>query len=118
MRKVSTILAILWCLQFSATAQQSVPALLAAPSAQAEKLIRLYPNPAISYVTFELRDEMKKGLTLQVYNGLLGKKMYESRFPGDRFTLNLNEYSRGLYIYHLIDASGKIIESGKFQVSK
>ena len=36
----------------------------------------------------------------------------------DKFTLNLNDYTRGIYIYHLVDATGKIIESGKFQVSR
>ena len=102
----------------SAVAQQASPAALPSQPLPAEKLIRLYPNPAVSYITFELKDELRKGLSLQVYNGILGKKMYETRLPGDRFVLNLNEYSRGLYIYHLIDASGKIIESGKFQVSK
>ena len=117
MRKFSSILVFLLFISFAAVAQQAAPA-PSSVAGPAEKLVRLYPNPGVSYVTFELKDEMKKGLTLQVYNGLLGKKMYESRFPGERFTLNLNDYSRGLYIYHIIDASGKIIESGKFQVSK
>ena len=105
-------------ISFSAVAQQPAPNSLPSSGVPTEKLVRLYPNPAVSYITFELKDELRKGLTLQVYNGILGKKMYESRFPGDRFTLNLSEYSRGLYIYHLVDATGKIIESGKFQVSK
>lgn len=104
------------------TANAQQPNQGSVPSTQtgaSEKLVRLYPNPAISYVTFELKaSEQRKGYTVQVYNGILGKKVYESRFPGDRFTLNLNEFSRGLYIYHMLDATGKVIESGKFQVSK
>lgn len=85
---------------------------------QTEKIVKLYPNPAVAYVNFELKDNARKSLTLQIYNGILGKKMYENKFSTDRFTLNLNDFSRGLYIYHLLDQNGKIIESGKFQVSK
>ena len=44
--------------------------------------------------------------------------MYESQISQDKFTVNLNDYTRGIYIYHLVDATGKIIESGKFQVSR
>jgi hypothetical protein len=32
--------------------------------------------------------------------------------------VDLADFNRGVYIYHLRDLSGKIIESGKFQVSR
>ncbi len=81
-------------------------------------MVRLYPNPAVSYITFELRESFKRGLTLQVYSGILGRKVFATALTQERFLLNLNEFPRGIYIYHLIDANGKIVESGKFQVSK
>jgi hypothetical protein len=56
-------------------------------------------------------------MTVQVYN-LLGKKMYEGRNLPEKTTINLADYTRGVYIYHLLDQAGKVIESGKFQVSK
>lgn len=102
----------------SAVAQQPLPGSAPAQPGTSEKVVKLYPNPAISYITFEVKSEAGKGLSLQVFSAMLGKKMYETRFPGERFTLNLNEYFRGLYFYYLVDANGRVIESGKFNVSK
>jgi hypothetical protein len=83
-----------------------------------DRIVKLYPNPATTYVTFDLQKNYKQGLTLTIYNGVLGKKMYESSNLSSRVTIDLNEFNRGVYIYHLVDATGKIIESGKFQVSR
>lgn len=88
------------------------------PGTDADRIVKLYPNPATSYITFDLQANFKKGLSVQIYNGVLGKKMYESQISQEKFTLTLNDYTRGIYIYHLVDATGKIIESGKFQVSR
>jgi hypothetical protein len=88
------------------------------PGAEGDRIVKLYPNPATAYITFDLQANFKKGLSVQIYNGVLGKKMHESQINQEKFTLNLNDYTRGIYIYHLVDATGKIIESGKFQVSR
>jgi hypothetical protein len=88
------------------------------PGAEGDRIVKLYPNPATSFITFDLQANYKKGLTVQIYNGVLGKKMYESQNIPEKFNLTLNDYTRGIYIYHLVDATGKIIESGKFQVSR
>ena len=101
-------------LGMSAGAQQA-PVTTSDPT---EKVMKLYPNPAVTYITFENRSALRKGLSLQVYNGILGKKMIDTRITLDKLTLSLNEFSRGIYVYHLVDPSGKIIESGKFQVTK
>jgi hypothetical protein len=82
-----------------------------------ERIIKLYPNPATSYITFDLQKAREKGFSIQVYN-FLGKKMYESQNLTEKITVDLTEFNRGVYIYHLRDLSGKIIESGKFQVSR
>lgn len=82
-----------------------------------EKIIKLYPNPATSYITFDFQKNFEKGFSIQVYN-FLGKKMYEGQELTEKTTIDLNDYSRGVYIYHLMDKTGKLIESGKFQVSK
>ena len=83
-----------------------------------DRLVRLYPNPATSYITFDLQKNYKQGLSIQIYNGVLGKKMYEAANVSEKTTVTLNDFGRGIYIYHLIDNTGKIIESGKFQVSR
>ena len=84
----------------------------------ADRIVKLYPNPAISYVTFDVPKEFEKNHSIQIYS-FLGKKMYESVNLSQKLTVQLNEFTRGLYIYHLVDIStGKIVESGKFQVSR
>ena len=81
------------------------------------KGLKLYPNPATSYITFDLSTGYQKGLSIIVYN-FLGKKMSETPNVGEKTTLQLNDYNRGVYIYHLTDQSGKVLGSGKFQVAR
>ncbi len=83
----------------------------------ADPILRFYPNPATSVVTFDFQKGYEKGYSIQVYS-FLGKKMYEANNINASTKLNLSEFTRGVYIYQLRDRSGKIIESGKFQVSK
>jgi hypothetical protein len=81
-----------------------------------ERLVKMYPNPATSFITFDLQKDTDKGFSIQVYS-LIGKKMFETQNLKGKATVDLKEFNRGLYIYHLVDRSGKIVESGKFQVS-
>jgi hypothetical protein len=118
MKKLGVIGVLLLGLAFTAAAQQSPASPIASPIEPIEKLMRLYPNPAVSYITFEFKSAFKRGLSLQIYNGILGKKMVDTRLNIEKITLSLNEFSRGIYVYHLVETSGKIIESGKFQVTK
>jgi hypothetical protein len=83
----------------------------------ADPILRFYPNPATSFVTFDFQRGFDKGYSIQVFS-FLGKKMYESSNINNRTTLNLSDFNRGIYIYQLRDKSGKLVESGKFQVSK
>jgi len=83
----------------------------------ADPIIRFYPNPATSFITFDFQKGYDKGYSIQVFS-FLGKKMYEAANIGTRTTLNLGDFTRGIYIYQLRDKSGKLVESGKFQVSK
>ena len=83
------------------------------------KLIKCYPNPAISYVNFEFPDSyVLKNNLLQVYS-FTGKKMYEANIISAKATLTFNtQYYRGIYVYQLQDKEGKILETGKFQVNR
>ncbi|MBY0535444.1 MAG: T9SS type A sorting domain-containing protein [Chitinophagaceae bacterium] len=83
------------------------------------KLIKFYPNPATSFINFELQNTNEKDLNFQIYN-FLGKKVYEVNNinSNSKTTVNLSDFYRGVYIFQLRDKSGKVVDSGKFQVSK
>ena len=82
------------------------------------KVLRFYPNPATTIISFEFDKTVDRTYTLQVYN-FIGRRMTEIRITESKMTINLDDqYLRGLYIYQLRDQSSRIIESGKFQVVK
>jgi hypothetical protein len=82
------------------------------------KIVKCYPNPAVSIINFEFATDLDKSYVLQIYS-FTGKKMTEIPLSTNKITVTLNnDYYRGIYIYHLEDKSGRIIESGKFQVIK
>jgi hypothetical protein len=87
------------------------------PVSEAGEKVKLYPNPATTYITIEIQKNYQKGMSIQVYH-FLGRKMYESQNVGERTTLNLGDFSRGVYIYHVRDQNGRVIDTGKFQVSR
>jgi len=98
---------------FNATAVNGFPVEIQAKS------IKCYPNPAISFVNFDVpADFISKNYSLQVFS-FTGKKMYEVNVNSIKLTLTFNnEFYRGIYVYQLRDKDGKILETGKFQVNK
>jgi Secretion system C-terminal sorting domain len=115
LRRILSILSFILLIAIQSNAQSTRSISAGEPT---DRIVKTYPNPATSYITFDIQANYQRGLSLRVYNGLLGKKMYETANMPPKVTLNLNEFNRGMYIYQLVDASGKIIESGKFQVSR
>ena len=85
------------------------------PEMMEVKVVKFYPNPATTVINFELLQRADRTLILQIYN-FMGKKVFESIDIEQKTTIPLSEYFRGVYIYQLRDRSGKIVESGKFQV--
>ncbi len=82
------------------------------------KITKAYPNPATSYIVFEFDKSVDRTYSLQIF-AFYGKKMTELHINESKLNINLDDsYMRGLYIYQLVDLSGKIVESGKFQVNK
>lgn len=79
--------------------------------------MRFYPNPATTFVNFDVQKASDRGYSIQVFN-FLGRKMFEANNVSQSTRLNLTDFNRGVYIYQLRDRSGKVVESGKFQVSK
>ena len=76
-----------------------------------------YPNPAITQITFNFEKGYDKNYSFQIFN-FIGKKVYESNNLSPKTTINLSEFYRGVYIFQLRNPAGKILDSGKFQVSK
>ena len=81
-------------------------------------VVRFYPNPASSIINFDIQKDYEPGYSIQIFNAILGRKMYEQTNIPERMSVNLNDYSRGIYIYQIRDKSGRMIDSGKFQVAK
>ena len=80
-------------------------------------ILKFFPNPATSVITFDFQKAYEKGYSLQIYS-FLGRKMIERTNVADQTTINLTDFTRGVYIYKLFDKNGKLVETGKFQVSK
>ena len=82
-----------------------------------QPVLKVYPNPATTFTKFEFQKNFDKGYTLQVIN-FIGKQVYESKNISSTTTLDLSSFNRGVYIYQLKDQSGKVVLSGKLQISK
>jgi hypothetical protein len=81
------------------------------------KFLKFYPNPASEFIVFEFNNGYNRGLTFQVISQI-GNKVYDVQNILSRFTINLQNFNRGIYFYVLKDKTGKAIETGKFQVTK
>lgn len=81
------------------------------------KVLKSYPNPASSFINFEVQKNFQKGLSIAVFSSL-GTKVSDIQNVTEKTTLSLMDYNRGMYIYRLMDPAGKVIDTGKFQVSK
>lgn len=81
------------------------------------RMIKFYPNPASSEITFDFEKGYNNTYTFQIYS-FIGKKVHEILKVTPRNKVNLNDFFRGIYIFQLKDKDGRVLESGKFQVVK
>jgi Secretion system C-terminal sorting domain len=83
------------------------------------KVVKFYPNPAISYITFEIIDnQQNKTYQLQIFN-FLGRMVKDVKDVNAKTTVNVSDLVRGIYIFQLREQdNGRIAESGRFQVNK
>jgi hypothetical protein len=114
LNKIVYILLILIGINFTSFGQNKIATI---DPASAAKMIRFYPNPASSVITFEFLRANDNSYTLQVFN-FMGKKVYDIKKTPTRITINLDDFFRGIYIFQLRDKNGSIVQSGKFQVVK
>jgi hypothetical protein len=80
------------------------------------RVTRFYPNPAVSQITFDFDQNLDKSYSFQVFN-FVGKKVLDIAAVNQKTVVNVTDFYRGVYIFQLRDKSGKMIDSGKFQVS-
>ncbi|MFM9910885.1 MAG: T9SS type A sorting domain-containing protein [Chitinophagaceae bacterium] len=81
------------------------------------RIVKFYPNPATSFINFEFQKSYDKSYSFHIIN-LLGKKVFEANNVTPKTIVNLSDFFRGIYIFQLRDQNGKVIDTGKFQVSK
>lgn len=112
MNKIFYILFFTVLFSFSGLAQKTT-----LPADTYVKFMRFYPNPAVSSINFEFQKGFDKFFSLQVFN-FIGKKIVDLKTVLPKINIDLSDFYRGVYIYQLRDKTGKIVESGKFQVVK
>jgi hypothetical protein len=110
--KIFYALSTILLLSISAKSQDRNPGQEPTPT-----VVKFYPNPASSIITFDFQSGYDKSLNLQIFN-FIGKKVQEINNVTPRTIVNLNDFYRGMYIFQLKDKNGKVVDSGKFQVSK
>jgi hypothetical protein len=110
--KIFYALSTILLLSFTAKSQDRNPG-----QEPASPVVKFYPNPATSMITFDFQSGYDKSMNLQIFN-FIGKKVQEINNVTPKTTVNLNDFYRGIYIFQLKDKNGKVIDSGKFQVSK
>jgi Secretion system C-terminal sorting domain len=113
LKKTFTILLFLIGINTATFAQQK----LVSQRSSAAKVMKSYPNPATSVINFDIAKGSDNFYTLQLFN-FMGRKVGETIGSAERISFLLDGFYRGVYIYQLKDRSGKIVDSGKFQVIK
>jgi len=81
------------------------------------KIVKFYPNPAVSFITFEVEKESNKVYSLQIFN-FLGRKVKDVADLSPKTIVNLSDLVRGIYIFQLKEQNGRVADSGTFQVNK
>jgi len=114
LKKFLLIVAILFTITSHSQAQPRVALNLGTQTS----ILRFYPNPATTAITFDFQRLYEKGYSIQIFNAVLGRKMIEQLNVNNKTTIDLTNFTRGVYVYQLFDRSGKLVETGKFQVSK
>ncbi len=114
MKKIFYILTFTFLFVSGSFAQNKI---VAGSSEPAVKFMRFFPNPAVSVINFEFQKSFDRSFSLQIFN-FIGKKVVDLKSVTSKMNIDLVDFYRGVYIYQLRDRTGKIIDSGKFQVVK
>jgi len=86
------------------------------PQEPSARMTKFYPNPAVSQITFDFEPANNNSYSFQIFN-FVGKKVFELQTVTPKTIVNVTDFYRGAYIFLVKDKTGKMIDSGKFQVS-
>ncbi|MBL7731123.1 MAG: T9SS type A sorting domain-containing protein [Chitinophagaceae bacterium] len=89
-----------------------IPGEKVTPAAAVMIQAKLYPNPAVHSVTFELVAEPGAEYTLWLVD-MNGRRVKQQRIVARRSIINLEGLTSGIYIYELRDDTGKLVAGGK-----
>ncbi|MFH1320298.1 MAG: T9SS type A sorting domain-containing protein [Bacteroidota bacterium] len=78
-------------------------------------LIKVYPNPAINIINFEISDYRSSHII--IFN-ILGNQLKSITVDNTITQVNTAELSEGLYIYQIFDNKAMPLKNGKFNVSR
>lgn len=115
MKKFLLIVSLFIATHYTSQAQQAKPG---ATSGVQTSIVRFYPNPATTVINFDFQKAYEQGYSIQIFNAILGRKMFDQVNIPEKTNIDLSNFPRGMYIYQLRDKSGRMVESGKFQVAK
>ena len=82
--------------------------------------IKVYPNPAVNEVNFELNNLLPGRYNLNFYN-IIGRQIASELIDisGSHFhTVRLNSFAKGVYLYSLINEQGQVVLTEKLVVKK
>ena len=81
------------------------------------KATRFFPNPAANQITFNFEKGYDKNYSFLIFN-FIGKKVFEIPALTASTIIDLSNFYRGIYIFQIRDRTGRIVESGRFQVAR
>jgi len=111
------MLAIVLCV--GSTSFTSVPFNDGVVLAKTPIVEKYYPNPATSFIQFNFSElVLQEKYSLEIYS-FMGKKITKQRITSSKITLTIgDDYYRGIYVFIITDATGRALETGRFQVVK
>lgn len=113
MQKLLLISLFFLALGVNAQAQTARPAV----SISDQPKVRLFPNPATSFVQVDWNAQLKPA-TFVVVNGITGRQMLAGPINANSIRLNVSNYVTGLYVIRMFSANGTCIGGVTFQVTK
>jgi hypothetical protein len=75
--------------------------------------VSLYPNPADNYVALECTVDSK----FVEVTDITGRQVGTYEMNSNKTRINTAEFSKGLYIYQVVDKNNKVLNRGKFEVA-
>jgi len=84
--------------------------------------LSLFPNPNTGAFTLEVNsEELRAKSSVEIYN-VMGQKVFASCQPqtpkGALIAVNIGNQPNGVYLYRVIDETGKLLGEGKFVIEK